>query len=81
MGECTSEDKSLCYVPMPSLGHELGILFGFVGKSISASLPLSLCRVSSAVGGAHARKWRSHRSERAQSTSIWTVSTSVPCSL
>ncbi|EKG16881.1 hypothetical protein MPH_05862 [Macrophomina phaseolina MS6] len=34
MGECTSEDKSLCYVPMPSLGHELGILFGFVALMI-----------------------------------------------
>lgn len=33
MGECTSEDKTLCYVPMPSLGHELGILFGFIGTS------------------------------------------------
>lgn len=31
MGECTAEDKRECYVPMPSLGHELGILFGFLG--------------------------------------------------
>ncbi|OJD29755.1 uncharacterized protein BKCO1_7300020 [Diplodia corticola] len=30
MGECTADDKRVCYVPMPSLGHELGIIFGFL---------------------------------------------------
>ncbi|KAK7530730.1 uncharacterized protein J3D65DRAFT_639357 [Phyllosticta citribraziliensis] len=34
MGECTSDDKSLCYVPAPSTRHELGILFGFLGLMI-----------------------------------------------
>lgn len=52
MGECTAEDKRLCYVPMPSLGHELGILFGFIGTcSMVDNLGgprLSLCRSSRA---------------------------------
>ncbi|KAK8172089.1 hypothetical protein BKA80DRAFT_306702 [Phyllosticta citrichinensis] len=34
MGECTSDDKTLCYVPAPSTRHELGILFGFLGLMI-----------------------------------------------
>ncbi|KKY13915.1 hypothetical protein UCDDS831_g08595 [Diplodia seriata] len=38
MGECTAEDKRLCYVPMPSLGHELGILFGFIALMLVCML-------------------------------------------
>ncbi|KAK8189147.1 hypothetical protein HDK77DRAFT_266077 [Phyllosticta capitalensis] len=34
MGECTSEDKSTCFVPAPSTRHEIGILFGFLGLMI-----------------------------------------------
>ncbi|KAB2576459.1 hypothetical protein BFW01_g10490 [Lasiodiplodia theobromae] len=38
MGECTAEDKRECYVPMPSLGHELGILFGFLALMLVCML-------------------------------------------
>ncbi|KAL1628084.1 hypothetical protein SLS56_006014 [Neofusicoccum ribis] len=29
-----AENKMECYVPMPSLGHELGIMFGFLALMV-----------------------------------------------
>jgi hypothetical protein len=45
------------YIPMPSLGHELGVMFGFMGTSLvnQSEIPTDWADYSSRHGHLHGR--------------------------